>query len=60
MSSSTPSCQLVPATRNIADAAAAPAHAKPARSRVGRGDRSAIEPMTMSTIAETIVDTVRV
>ena len=43
-----------------AEAAAAPGPGEAANSRVGRGDRSAIAPMTMSTSAETIVDTVSV
>ena len=60
MSSSTPSCQLVPATRNIGGRRGS-ARPRETREEPGRrGDRSAIEPMTMSTIAETIVDTVRV
>ena len=60
ISSSTPSCQLVPVTRNIAEAAAAPAQAKPAKSRVGRVARSAIAPTKTSTSADTMVERVRV
>ena len=53
--SSDPSCQFVPAMKNMRHAASEPAQAKPAKSRVGFGLRSAMAPMKMSTIAETIV-----
>ncbi len=58
--SSAPSCQFVPATKNIRHAARAPAQAKAAKSRVGRGLRSATAPTKMSTMAETIVVNVTV
>ncbi len=46
--------------KNIRQAASEPAHAKPAKSRVGLGLRSAMAPTKMSTIAETIVVSVTV
>ena len=60
ISSSTPSAQLVPVTRNIAEAASDPTQAKPAKSLVGWVVRSAIAPTKMRKMAETIVDTVMV
>ena len=60
MRSRTPSCQLVPATKNIAAAAAAPSQANPASIRVGRRLRSAMPPTTMRTRTETIVEIVAV
>ena len=58
MRSTTPSCQSVPMTKNISAAATAPSQAKPASIRVGRGLRSAMPPTTISTSADTMVDTV--
>ena len=58
-SSSTPSVQLSPLTRNIADAAAAPDQANAANSRTGLGERSATAPMKIRTIAERMVENVR-
>jgi hypothetical protein len=56
---STPSIQLSPLTRNIAVAAAAPVQANMANSRTGLGERSAMAPMKIRTIAETMVESVR-
>ena len=53
--SAAPSCQSVPATKNMRLAARAPAHANPPSRRVGRGLRSAMAPMKIRTIAERIV-----
>ena len=49
----------MPVTKNIGEAAAAPAQAKPAKSRVGRVARSAIAPTKTSTSADTMVEMVR-
>ena len=54
-SSSAPSCQSEPVTKNISAAAALPAQAKPAISVRLRDERSAAAPTTGSTSAETIV-----
>ncbi len=58
--STTASCQLVPLTKNIRQAVAAPTQAKPANKVVGRRLRSAMPPTTMRTRAEMIVETVAV
>ena len=59
-SSATPRPQSVPETKNMRQAATAPTQANPAKRRVGRTARSAIAPTTISTRAETIVETVAV
>ena len=51
MRSTTPSAQLSPLTRNIAEAAAAPDQANAANNRTGLGERSARAPMKIRTIA---------
>ncbi len=58
--STTPSCQLLPLTKNISVAASEPSQAKPPSSRAGLGDRSAMAPTKMSTIAEMMVAAVAV
>ncbi len=61
MRSTTPSCQLVPATKNIAAAATAPSQAKPASIRVGRaGSGRRCPPTTMRTRTDTSVEMVAV
>jgi hypothetical protein len=54
----TPSCQLSPSTKKSRDAAAAPAHAKPASRSFLRAVRSATAPSSGSRMAEMIVEAV--
>ena len=58
--SPTPSCQLLPTRKNMKQAASEPAHAKAPSSLAGRGERSAMAPTKMRTIAERMVAAVTV
>src|SRR6476660_2931188 len=60
MTRTTPSCQLVPETKNMSEPATAPAQANPANRRVGCSLRSAMAPTKMRKIAEMIVEMVTV
>ena len=54
-SSTTPSCQSLPVTKNISAAATLPAHAKPAMIDFLRADRSAAAPTMGSSSADAMV-----
>ena len=57
-SSTTPSCQSEPVTKNISPAATLPAQANPAMIAFLRADRSAAAPTTGSSSADTMVASV--